>query len=676
MSSLGKLENDLMKVPRLEAGGTNWVVYKDCFLWTVDARGLLEHVDGSKREPVCPVKPRMVPRRDSEGKDTRNFVQDANTEEENRGIKEWKAELKEWKRGEAMVKQQIAATIPDSLFMKIRNKGTALEIWDALRGDFQNKSRMVAVDMRRRLQQERCAEKGDVREHFSKLRLMREDLASIGHPPGEDELYAIILGSLTYSFEPFISALNATSAVLGTILSPNDLMQAFTDEYDRRNLGKVSKKDENVAFSADDGGKGRNFKRGNCYNCDKPGHRKDDCWEEGGGKEGQKPNWLKEKEKWRKEKEDGNGKEKEKEKPKATTAMAEEIVAWMVLCPPDSDSEDDNDIIVSNTVTLEDFLDVEEEPRKEYYSIQDTDPVSAKNKAHKTDGSESDDESQDWWDEPVEGEKDVDERIDTMGNQILQLAKPKPEEVERTDDDLPAIEAKFEPEKLLLAQPEEQGECRGKAASEEDGEGADEANEANRALSPETKDDAKSNPGKGDDTKSNPREEDDAKSNPDIPTHTQSNLDDADLVSTPLDQNETLSKGQHPSSITDFAKMNDVPFREGIGSPTHLQKFREDPLQIPSDKSRGGTSCINARKDEEGVTHLDRAERDLRGLEGRESSDGAVEMKKNYLPVLQDAGGVPQHRMVGYRPMVDGRLVPGTPRKEANAMWTTKAEED
>jgi len=46
-----------MKVPRLEAGGANWVVYKDRFLWAVDARGLLEHVDGSEREPVCSVNP-------------------------------------------------------------------------------------------------------------------------------------------------------------------------------------------------------------------------------------------------------------------------------------------------------------------------------------------------------------------------------------------------------------------------------------------------------------------------------------------------------------------------------------------------------------------------------------------------------------------------------------------
>ena len=72
--TFGKLGNNLMKVPKLEASGTNWVVYQDQFLWSVNARGLLEHVNGSEREPVCPVKPRMVTKKDSEGNDTRDLV--------------------------------------------------------------------------------------------------------------------------------------------------------------------------------------------------------------------------------------------------------------------------------------------------------------------------------------------------------------------------------------------------------------------------------------------------------------------------------------------------------------------------------------------------------------------------------------------------------------------------
>ncbi len=115
-----------------------------------------------------------------------------------------------------------------------------------------------------------------------------------------------------------------------------------------------------MAFSADNSGKEWDFKRGNCHNCDKPGHQKDDCWAVGGGKEDQKPNWLKEKEKWRKEKEGSSRKEEEKLKAKdsATTAMIEDA-AWVAYL---SDPEDDDNVIILNTMTLEDFLEVEEEP--------------------------------------------------------------------------------------------------------------------------------------------------------------------------------------------------------------------------------------------------------------------------------------------------------------------------
>jgi len=146
------------------------------------------------------------------------------TVEEERKLEVWKKELRAWKLGEAVVKQQIAATIPDSLFMKIRTKGTVREIWEALKKDFQNKSRMVSVDLQQRLHQQHCPEKGDVRLHFDTLCLMREDLASMGHSPSEDDFYAILIGSLPPSYDPYISALNATSSVLGAFLVEGTLM--------------------------------------------------------------------------------------------------------------------------------------------------------------------------------------------------------------------------------------------------------------------------------------------------------------------------------------------------------------------------------------------------------------------------------------------------------------------
>ncbi len=74
-------------------------------------------------------------------------------------VQDWEKKVKEWKQGEAIVKQQIVASIPDSLFIKIRGGKSALEIWEVLSAIFQNKSWMVAVNLRQRLQLERCSAK-------------------------------------------------------------------------------------------------------------------------------------------------------------------------------------------------------------------------------------------------------------------------------------------------------------------------------------------------------------------------------------------------------------------------------------------------------------------------------------------------------------------------------------
>ena len=160
MSTTTKLGDEFLRIPKLDVSGTNWVLYKERFFWALDARAILDHVDGTGEAPADPV-PKTT--RD------KNTLSDA----EKVLDKEWKKELKEWKQAEAIAKQQIASSIPDSLFMKIRTKGTAYEIWKELENHFQNQSRMVSIDLRRRIQELRCAKKRDMLIHFATLRTMR-----------------------------------------------------------------------------------------------------------------------------------------------------------------------------------------------------------------------------------------------------------------------------------------------------------------------------------------------------------------------------------------------------------------------------------------------------------------------------------------------------------------------
>src|SRR6202522_289469 len=212
---------------------------------------------------------------------------------------------------------------------------------------------MVSVDLRRRLQDQRCPEKGDIIAHFAILRTMREDLAAMGQPLSENDFYAIILGSLPGSYDPYISAVNATSGVLGKTISADNLILTITEEYECRNLkSKNGKKDENVALYSNDAKKGRkegssSKKNVKCYNCKKKGHYKSECWAPGGGKEGQGPNQkgkgkAKAKETAGMAKEKDEDKEKEKQVEEAWLAMINESeLPDLVDC---SDSEDEDEL--------------------------------------------------------------------------------------------------------------------------------------------------------------------------------------------------------------------------------------------------------------------------------------------------------------------------------------------
>ncbi|KDR78120.1 hypothetical protein GALMADRAFT_245146 [Galerina marginata CBS 339.88] len=216
---------------------------------------------------------------------------------------------------------------------------------------------------------------------------MRENLAAMGQSPSDDDFYSIILGSLPPSYDPHISAISATSSVLGKTLSPDELMRAVTDEFDRRVVNGNSPKEENKAFYTNESGKGRrggggSKKDAECFNCSKRGHFAADCWAEGGGKEGQGPR--------------GRGKAKGSSK-EAAAAIAkardeeEEEAAWFALTAFDSSSQDLGEVS-HRTVTLS---DVDSADLMSDDSDGDCEMPGADETSDEESGSESEEESDD-----------------------------------------------------------------------------------------------------------------------------------------------------------------------------------------------------------------------------------------------------------------------------------------
>jgi hypothetical protein len=108
-------------VPKLDEAGTNWVIYQDRFLWSIDALGNADHINCSSPAHADTVT----------CTDTVDAPQTLTPAEAVLDV-EWRKVLRIGKQEEAIVKPQIAVTISDSQFMDIRSKATAHEIWKAL----------------------------------------------------------------------------------------------------------------------------------------------------------------------------------------------------------------------------------------------------------------------------------------------------------------------------------------------------------------------------------------------------------------------------------------------------------------------------------------------------------------------------------------------------------------
>ena len=311
----------LRTIPKLQADGRNWITYRDRLTLCITAQGLLGYLDGTVTEPADPAT------RDESASHTPDEVSE----------NEEHAKLDaDWKQKQAIVLQYIASTIPDSLYLKIKGKQTAKEAWDTLKAEFESRTRMFIIDLRRRLQDEKCDENGNLRTHFDTMRTMREELAALGHTISNTDFTAILLGSLPKSYDSYLSAVTATVSFLDKELESDALMHSVIDEYDRRAVKKGPRKDKtnDAAFYAGGGSKGsrdgnRSKRDVECFNCHKKGHKKADCWAKGGGKEGQGPKSKK-------------GKDGKESGDSASAAAEVEEGVWMAALD-DSDESDDFD---------------------------------------------------------------------------------------------------------------------------------------------------------------------------------------------------------------------------------------------------------------------------------------------------------------------------------------------
>ena len=93
------------------------------------------------------------------------------------------------------------------LYLKIHTLKSAHSQWESLATEFKQRSGVVAIELRRKLQGLHCRDKAHVCAHFSKMELMCQELASFGQFVSDTDYAAILLSSLPSTYDSTISSL-------------------------------------------------------------------------------------------------------------------------------------------------------------------------------------------------------------------------------------------------------------------------------------------------------------------------------------------------------------------------------------------------------------------------------------------------------------------------------------
>lgn len=288
-TTLPTTNSALFNIPKLAEDGSNWITYKERMLTAVGARGLMRYVDGRAVKPVpFDIDPKTGVAMKPDGS--------APTQTE---IDEHDKKIDEHYQKDSLVKQQLFSTITDRLLLRVQKLEGAAAMWEEIHDIHEGKTELVQIDLRRHLQDLRCEENGDAKAHLSELLRLRESLAGMGADVEDRDFYAIIVGSLPDSYRPLVSSVNAAARVTQTPITPYELINIISEEFEHRALTdkRPSKRGGNSALSAKaNSAKGKPSSVSTsqnpdavCFNCDRKGHYKQDCWRPGGGKEGQGP---------------------------------------------------------------------------------------------------------------------------------------------------------------------------------------------------------------------------------------------------------------------------------------------------------------------------------------------------------------------------------------------------
>jgi hypothetical protein len=204
--------------------------------------------------------------------------------EVSQAMKETEKEIMRKKNTKA--KSFIVMHVDARYIEQVRGLTSARQVWEKLNNLFKNQSMNQVINLRDELNKMIMSEEDDMIEYFGKLEGIQRKLNGTAAPVTDEELIVRLIGSLPQSWDSFIQGLRSSANVLEKY---ETVKSAIIQENIARKYKNVIKtegegKAKGSAFNTD----AKSFK-GECHNCGKKGHKKEQCWAKGGGQEGKGP---------------------------------------------------------------------------------------------------------------------------------------------------------------------------------------------------------------------------------------------------------------------------------------------------------------------------------------------------------------------------------------------------
>lgn len=187
-STAPSLSDFAAAVDKLDASGSNWVMWQNRFMIAVRQKRVWSHFDGTSAKPV-----HMIPGVPSSATD--------------------KA-IEDWTDKEDLARHLLTQKLPDSIFSKHMRKTTVAEIWSAIVTEFTNKSMLMKANLHSEFMAMRCSKGANLREEFDRVRMKYEQLRNVGVPVSDDDYRTLVINFVPPELSSFLAQISANQKML------------------------------------------------------------------------------------------------------------------------------------------------------------------------------------------------------------------------------------------------------------------------------------------------------------------------------------------------------------------------------------------------------------------------------------------------------------------------------